>query len=140
MGSLLLEELFMKGLAVSRFFTAMAAGICLLGIASAAQARSDVYFSVGIAGAPAAYVAPAPVYVQPAPVFVQPAPVYVQPTPTYVYPRPVYVQPPPSYAWPSRVYIQPDYSVDEERERRRDEWRRRQWRHHYWRHQHGWYD
>ena len=59
------------------------AGLVLgaFGAASAAHARSDVYFSVGV---------------QP-PVYVQPAPVYVQPQPAYVAPRPVYVEPQPIY-------------------------------------------
>ena len=60
-----------------------------LAAASAAHARSDVSFSIGI-GAPIGYVEPSPVYVQPAPVYVQPRPVYVQPRPVYVQPAPVY--------------------------------------------------
>ena len=50
-----------------------------LGLAQAAQARTDVFFSVGI---------PAPVYVEPAPVYVPPAPVYVPPRTVYVDPAP----------------------------------------------------
>lgn len=57
--------------------------------ASAAHARSDVVFSIGIQS-------PGYGYVQPAPVYVEPAPVYVAP-PTYYAPRPVYVQPQVSY-------------------------------------------
>lgn len=60
-----------------------------LAAASAAHARSDVYFSVGVQ-APFGYVQPAPVYVQPQPVYVEPEPVYVQPQPVYVQPRPIY--------------------------------------------------
>ena len=52
-----------------------------LAAASAAHARSDVFFSVGI---------PAPVYVQPQPVYVQPQPVYVQPRTVYVQPQGYY--------------------------------------------------
>ena len=104
----------------SRLFSAAAVGIGLFGLASAAQARSDVYFSVGVGGVP--------VYAEPAPVVVQPAPVYVEPARTYAYPRPVYVQ-------PSRVYVEPDYSFEEERA-----WRRHQWRRHHWRHHHDWDD
>jgi hypothetical protein len=55
-----------------------------LALASAAQARSDVYFSIGVPGP--AYVQSAPVYVQPRPVYVEPQPVYVQPAPVYVGP------------------------------------------------------
>ena len=62
-----------------------AAGLVLgaLGAASAAHARSDVYFSVGVQ-APGVHVQPAPVYVQPRPVYVAPRPVYVEPQSVYV--------------------------------------------------------
>ena len=53
-----------------------------LAAASAAHARSDVHFSIGL-NVPGVYVQPAPVYTRPAPVYVQPAPVYVQPAPVY---------------------------------------------------------
>ncbi|MEO7391913.1 MAG: PXPV repeat protein [Ramlibacter sp.] len=48
------------------------------GAASAAHARSDVFFTVGVQ-APGVYAQPAPVYAQHAPVYVQPRPVYVEP-------------------------------------------------------------
>ncbi|MGV8804473.1 MAG: hypothetical protein ACWA6Y_05890 [Polaromonas sp.] len=76
--------------------------VAVMGFAGAAQARDNVYWSVGV-GTPGAVVNvgnsgyPQPVYVQPAPVYVQPAPVYVQPRPVYVQPRPVYVAPQPVY-------------------------------------------
>lgn len=101
-------------------------GLGMLGLASAAQARSDVHFSIGVP------VAPAPVYVEPDPVYVQPAPVDSVPQPAYAQP-PVYVR-------PARVYVQPDYTWEREREWRREEWRRRQWQRHYWRHHHDWDD
>lgn len=78
-----------------------------LGLASTAQARNDVYWSVGVGGpgvsigvgnAPT-YYPPAPVYYHPAPVY-QPAPVYYQPAPVYVRPRPVYYGPPAYYYGP----------------------------------------
>lgn len=56
---------------LSKRVAAAALGLAALAAASAAQARSDVYFSIG--------VQPSHVYVQPAPVYVQPQPVYVQP-------------------------------------------------------------
>jgi PXPV repeat (3 copies) len=56
--------------------------------AGAAQARTDVQWSVTI-GAPV-YAVPAPVYVQPRPVYYEPAPVYYPPAPVYYQPRPVY--------------------------------------------------
>ena len=76
----------------------LAAAVALgaLTAGSAAHARSDVFFSIGIA-APVGYAQPAPVYVEPQPVYVEPRPVYVQPRPVYVQPRPVYVQPQPVY-------------------------------------------
>ena len=83
----------------------LAAAVALgtLAAGSAAHARSDVFFSIGI-NAPVGYVQPAPVYVEPAPVYVQPRPVYVQPRPVYVQPQPVYVQPRPVYVQPQPVY------------------------------------
>jgi hypothetical protein len=48
--------------------------------ASAAHARSDVVFSIGVQ-APYGYVQPAPVYVQPQPVYVQPGYGYYQGSP-----------------------------------------------------------
>lgn len=98
---------------------ALAAGAWgLSAMATQAQARDDVYWSigvnspgvsVGVSNAPPVYVQPAPVYVQPAPVYVRPRPVYVQPAPVYVQPAPVYrpgyyvqpvVQPQPVYVYP----------------------------------------
>ena len=43
-----------------------------LGAATVAEARPDVYFSIGFQGVPA-YVEPAPVYVQPRPVYGRPS-------------------------------------------------------------------
>lgn len=68
---------------------AAAVALGALGAGSAAHARSDVHFSIGL-HAPIGYVQPAPVYVQPQPVYVQPQPVYVQPRPVYVQPQPIY--------------------------------------------------
>ena len=67
-----------------------------LAAGTAAHARSDVSFSIGV-HLPFGHVQPAPVYVQPPPVYVQPQPVYVQPQPVYVQAQPVYVQPRPAY-------------------------------------------
>jgi hypothetical protein len=108
----------------SRLIAATAVALGLLGVASAAQARTDVHLSIGLMGG-------APAYVQPAPVYVQPSPFYVQPQPVYVQPRTVYVQP------SAPVYVQPGYSYSYEQERawRRAEWERRSWRNHH--HGHG---
>jgi hypothetical protein len=67
---------------------------------------------VGIFGAPAVAVAPAPAYVAPAPVYAAPAPVYVAPAPVVVAPPPVFVPrpvvvAPPVFVRPVRVYHRP---------------------------------
>jgi hypothetical protein len=104
------KELLMKtSLKASRAMVMAGAvatlAVAALGFAGAAQARDNVFWSVGV-GSPGVDFnvgnAP-PVYVQPAPIYVQPAPVYVQPAPVY-YPRPVYVQPQPVYVQPAPVY------------------------------------
>jgi hypothetical protein len=79
---------------MNRLFSAkplLAAAIAIgaLGAATAAQARSDVVFTIGI-NAPYGYVQPAPVYVQPQSVYYQPAPVYYEPAPVYYQPQPVH--------------------------------------------------
>ena len=94
-----------------------------LGAASAAQAASNVYFTVDID--------PGVRYSQP--VYVQPQPVYVAPQPqTYYY------QPSPQYTQPATVYTRP-YRLDHrdwhaQRALERAEWRRRQWERDHWRH------
>jgi hypothetical protein len=93
---------------------AAAAGLVLaaLGSASVAEARSNVFFSIGANVAPGVTVGvgngfyPAPVYVQPSPVYYQPAPVYYQPAPVYYQPQPVYYEPQPVYYAPA-VYVAP---------------------------------
>lgn len=91
---------------------ALAAGA--LGMAGVAQARSDVYWSigvgspgvsVGVSNAPPVYYAPQPVYVQPAPVYVRPRPVYVTPPAYYAPPRVIY-RPAPVYYGPPGHYKQ----------------------------------
>lgn len=82
------------------------AGVALaaLGTASVAQARSDVFFSIGANVAPGVSLGVSnvrPYY--PQPVYVQPAPVYYQPAPVYYEPAPVYYQP--------AVYLAPSYGV-----------------------------
>ena len=79
--------------------------VAALGFAGAAQARDNVFWSVGVGSpgvelnvgnAPQVYLQPQPIYVQPQPIYVQPAPVYYQ-RPVYVQPQQVYVQPAPVY-------------------------------------------
>lgn len=109
----------MKSSISTKLLAAAALAVAGFGAASAAHARSDVYFSIGVQGAP---------------VYVEPAPVYVQPRPVYVQPRTVYVQP-PVYGAPTEVYVRSgppvyDYYYEDDRAWRRAEWRRRHWRHH----------
>ena len=78
-----------------------------LGAAGLAQARSDVYWSVGVHAAPGVTLgvgnvgpvyAPAPVYVAPQPVYVAPPPVvYYRPAPVYYGAAPVYYNAAPVY-------------------------------------------
>jgi hypothetical protein len=88
---------------------AAAALVALAAVGSAAQARDNVYWSIGVDAAPGVSLGVGntrPVYVQPAPVYIQPAPVYVAPQPVYVAPRPVVlVRPAPVYYEP--VYVRP---------------------------------
>ena len=78
----------MKRLFSAKPIVATAIALGAVVAASAAHARSDVVFSIGV-NTPG-YIVPAPVYVQPHPVYVQPRPVYVQPQPIYVQPRAYY--------------------------------------------------
>ena len=77
--------------------------VAAMGFAGAAQARENVYWSVGVGNVGSVYPSQ-PVYVQPQPVYVQPQPIYVQPPPVYYRPRPVFVQPQVVYGAPQPVY------------------------------------
>lgn len=96
-----------------------AAAVAAMGTASVAQARSDVFFSIGANIAPGVSLGVSnarpyyaqPVYVQPAPVYYEPAPVYYQPQPVYYEPAPVYYQPQPVYYPSSSVYVMPRVST-----------------------------
>lgn len=80
---------------------ATVASAALLG-AGVAQARSDVFFNVGVNLPPIGVsIGNAPVYYQPAPVYYAPPPVYYRPAPVYYQPAPVYYQP--------RVVVAPSY-------------------------------
>jgi PXPV repeat (3 copies) len=107
---------------------AAALAVATMGFAGVAQARDNVYWSVGV-GSPGVGVnvgnvgsvyQPQPVYVQPQPVYIQPQPVYVQPQPVYVQPAPIYYQQSPRFVSPAPVYFapQPIYYG-----RRHDGWR-----------------
>ncbi len=97
---------------IKRFLALGVLGATALGASMSAQARDNVYWSVGIGApgvsvgvgnAPPVYVQPAPVYVPP-PVYVAPRPVYVAPQPVYYAPRPVVVRPAPVYYGPRGHY------------------------------------
>jgi hypothetical protein len=96
-----------------RTFAAAALAFGAIGAATAAHARTDVYFSLGVP----AYVESAPVYVQPQPVYVEPAQVYV-PAPAPVY----------GYAY-DNAWRRAEW--------RREQWRREHWRHEQWEREHG---
>lgn len=105
---------------------AMAAAVLVMGAigyAGNAQARDNVYWSVGV-GSPGVSVNlgnAAPVYVQPAPIYYQPAPVYVRPAPIYYQPAPVFVQPRPLYYGPPQViYVQPGHGKGWKKKHGRD--------------------
>ena len=104
----------------SWFAAAALVGVALALLAGpgVAQARSNVYWSVGV-GAPGVavgvgnavpvYHAPPPVYYAPPPVVYAP-PVYRAPRPVYYAPPVVYAPPPPVvYAPPPPVYYQGGY-------------------------------
>ena len=98
----------------SSIFAKLAAAALVLaaaGTATVAQARDNVYFSIGAHVAPGVSVgvsnAPVyypPVYAQPAPIYYEPAPVYVRPAPVYVRPAPIYYGAAPVYYGPAPVY------------------------------------
>jgi hypothetical protein len=97
-----MEQLMRKSLIL-----AFAAAACALA-AGAAQARTNVFWSIGINAAPIGVaVSNGPVYV-PAPVYVEPAPVYVEPAPVYV-PAPVVYAPPRVVYRPVPVVVGPRY-------------------------------
>jgi hypothetical protein len=105
------KPLFVAALAI---VGALAAGV--------AQARSDVYWSIGI-NAPIDHgvtlgtvISNGPRY-QPAPVYYAPRPIYYAPAPVYYDARPVYVQ-------PRHVYVEPWHGHRHGRQhhRRHDRW------------------
>ena len=106
-----------------RFLVAAALATAALGAATVAEARPDVYLSIGFQNGPG--------WAEPAPVFVQPPPVYVQPRPLYVEPARVYARP-SVFVSPREVYARSQERGDDAR----FEWEREQ----AWRHRHEWRD
>jgi hypothetical protein len=72
---------------------AAAAFVALTAMAGSAQARDNVFFSLGVQAAPGVTLGVSNAPVVAAPVYVMPQPVYVAPQPVYVAPQPVYVAP-----------------------------------------------
>jgi len=99
-----------------KFLVAATLATAALGAATVAEARPEVFLSIGVQSGPA-WVEPAPVYVQPRPVYVQPAPVFTRP-PVFVAPREVFVGP----RWGGY-----DGRFERERAWHRAEWRRHEW-------------
>jgi hypothetical protein len=97
---------------------AAAVVLAAAGTASVAQARDNVYFSIGANVAPGVtigasnyaprYYAP-PVYYRPAPVYYSPAPVYYEPAPVYYEPAPVVWGPRPVFYGGVQYYWSPQY-------------------------------
>lgn len=83
---------------------AAAALVAAAALGGTAQARSNVYWSVGIAAAPGVSIGVGNVGVVAPPVYYAPAPVYYAP-PVYVAPRRVVLAPPPVYVQ-APVYVQ----------------------------------
>lgn len=76
--------------------------VAALGFAGSAQARDDVYWSVGV-GAPGVSLNvgnAGPMYMQPEPIYYQPAPIYYRPRAVYVQPQAVYYDRP--HGWNRR--------------------------------------
>jgi hypothetical protein len=74
--------------------------VALAAVGTAAQARDNVYWSLGVEAAPGVSLGVGnvrPVYVAP-PVYIAPQPIYVAPRPVVIAPAPVY------YARPAPVY------------------------------------
>jgi hypothetical protein len=89
-----------------KFSRAFAVAAALAALATTAQARDNVYWSLGIDAAPGVSLGVGnhrPVVVAPAPVYVAPPPVYVAPRPVLVAPQPVY------YVRPAPVYVDGHY-------------------------------
>lgn len=106
--------------ALAKTAAVAALALAAAGTASVAQARDNVFFSIGANVAPGVAVGVsnyAPVYYPPV-AYVQPAPVYVEPAPVYYTPRVVY---------PAVTYAAPVYYGD------RGHWHHDHGRHRGWR-------
>jgi hypothetical protein len=94
--------------------------------AGLAQARDNVYWSVGVDAAPGVTLGIGnhrPVVVAPQPVYVAPQPVYVVPQPVYVAPQPVYRAAPVYYGAAPVYYGPPGH--------RKHKHKHKKWKHHH---------
>jgi hypothetical protein len=105
-----------------KFLVAVTLATAALGGATAAEARPDVYFSVGFQNGPA-WVEPAPAYEQPRAVYVQPAPVYLR--------APVFIAPREGFGRPRRGGYDARYQWEHQRAWRYAEWRRHERHEHF---------
>ncbi len=99
-----------------RFLVAAALATAALGAASVAEARPQVFLSIGVDSGPA--------WIEPERGYLLPQPVYLPPRPVFVAPRPVFERP---------TFGRYDARVGWERE---PAWRHREWRHREWRRHH----
>lgn len=93
-----------------------------LGLAPAAQARTDVQVSIGLPGLPD--LPGLPFFGQP-----RPAPIYYEPEPVYARPRPVYGPPAVVYERPHRPSYRAEYEYERQRPWQHGDWQRREWEH-----------
>lgn len=107
----------------SKFLIAAALVTTALGTATIAQARPEVFVSIGLQGAPGWEEPARGYYFQPQPVYVQPRSVYVESAPVYLRP-PVFVS--PRAGFERHEWRDEEARFDWERERA---WHRGEWRH-----------
>ena len=112
----------MNRLFSAKFLVGATLATAVLGAATIAEARPEVYLSIGLQSSPA-WVEQAPVYVQPQPVYVQPQPMYLQPAPVYMRP-PVFVSPRELFERPRWGGYDARYEWERQRAWRRAEWLR----------------
>lgn len=86
--------------------------VALAAVGTAAQARDNVFWSLGVEAAPGVSLGVGntrPVVVAPAPVYVAPQPVYVAPAPVIVPARRVIVAPAPVYYEEETYFVPPGH-------------------------------
>ena len=113
----------MHRLTSAKFLFGATLAVVMVGAATVAEARPEIYLSIGVQGGP--------VWVEQGPIYVQPRPVYVQPQPRYWQP-PVFDSRAPVFVVPREAYDQPRWGGDygrDARERHRA-WRRAEWMRH----------